>query len=414
MKEPEKCTMEMARVKKETHPLEGAGSQQNSSDQSKKRRIAMRINRRTVVQMLLLSLLMASNAVYAGTRSGEEIEQEPAAQKRSGVVYLPILFYTPETKIGGGALVNYHYRESGKERTSRPSTLMPSLIYTQKKQAVAQLITDLYWRNETYNLKSYTGYIKFPDTFYGIGHNTPEDMEENFTSRSARLEVSFQKKVRSGWHVGVQYDLIYSKLLEVEEGGLLTKGTILGSEEGTASGAGAFVNWDTRNNIFYPSSGRFYQVRASAFGRSLGSDYRFNTYNLDFRQYCPLFSSHVLAFQGYLNLMSGDPPFQLLSLLGGQEKMRGCYEGRYRDKNMMVFQMEYRIMPVWRRFGLVGFVGFGDVSDEVEHFALKDFKHAVGGGIRYKFSPEEEMNLRLDFGYGKDSSGMYITIGEAF
>jgi len=115
-----------------------------------------------------------------------------------------------------------------------------------------------------------------------------------------------------------------------------------------------------------------------------------------------------------MDIITNNPPFQLLSLFGGRERMRGYYEGRYRDKNMMVFQMEYRVMPVWWRLGLVGFLGFGDVSNTIKNFKLRDFKYSVGGGIRYLFSREEKMNLRLDFGYGKDSSGIYITIGEAF
>lgn len=121
-------------------------------------------------------------------------EQDSLRQKRCGFLALPVLFYAPETKLAGGAAINYYFREPGSESISRPSTLMPSVVYTQKKQIVTELITDLYWKNEMYNLKSYTGYAKFPNTFYGIGDNTPEDIEENYTSRIARLEVSFQKK----------------------------------------------------------------------------------------------------------------------------------------------------------------------------------------------------------------------------
>ena len=93
--------------------------------------------------------------------------------------------------------------------------------------------------------------------------------------------------------------------------------------------------------------------------------------------------------------------------------MRGYYEGRYRDKNMIVFQMEHR-MPVWWRFGMVGFLGFGDVSDTIRNFALKEFKHSIGFGIRYLLNPEEKLNIRLDYAFGKDTSGFYITWFEAF
>ena len=94
--------------------------------------------------------------------------------------------------------------------------------------------------------------------------------------------------------------------------------------------------------------------------------------------------------------------------------MRGYYRGRYRDKNMIAFQMEYRIMPVWWRLGLVGFVGVGDVAGRLDRFDLGNFKYSYGFGIRYLFMREEKLNIRLDFAYGKGSSGFYIVLREAF
>lgn len=214
-------------------------------------------------------------------------------------------------------------------------------------------------------------------------------------------------------YVGIQYMYGTSKLVEVEENGLLAQGDILGSESGAVSGAGVLMNWDTRNNIFFPSSGSFYQLSTFFVNSALGSDYDYNRYNLDLRQYFPLTSSQVLAFHGYINILTGDPPFQLMSQLAGENVMRGYYQGRYRDKDIVAFQMEYR-SPVKRRFGLVGFAGFGGVANKIRNFELKRFKQCYGFGIRFLISPDEKLNLRLDFGFGKGSSGMYLNLGEAF
>jgi len=80
---------------------------------------------------------------------------------------------------------------------------------------------------------------------------------------------------------------------------------------------------------------------------------------------------------------------------------------------MIALQMEYRI-PVWWKLGLVGFIGYGDVADELSHFKFGDFKYSGGWGIRYKISREEGTNLRLDFGFGRGTSGVYVTVNEAF
>ena len=352
--------------------------------------------------------------LFAFPCPGKTTAPDSVEHKRSGIIPLPILFYTPETKLAGGVAINYYFHASNSKITSRPSMLTPSIVYTQNKQFIIELPLDLYWRNGTYHLEGYMNYKKFPDKFYGIGNHTSEDDEENYTPKSVTFQMNLQKKVSSRLNIGVQYEFEHTKIIEVEENGLLVHGDIAGSKGGMVSGAGLLVNRDTRDNIFYPSSGSFYQLSASLFSSSLGSDYDFNRFTLDLRQYFPLFSSQVLACQGYINIITGDPPFQMLSLFGGRERMRGYFEGRYRDKNMMAFQIEYRIMPVLWRFGLVVFAGFGDVSDKMENFELRNFKYSVGGGIRYLFIREEKINVRLDFGHGKNSSGIYITIGEAF
>jgi hypothetical protein len=93
--------------------------------------------------------------------------------------------------------------------------------------------------------------------------------------------------------------------------------------------------------------------------------------------------------------------------------MRGLYEGRYRDKNVIAAQLEYRL-PMWRRFGAVAFAGLGEVAPKIGNFELKSFKHTAGLGLRYQLVPAEKINLRMDFGWSKDSSGFYVALTEAF
>jgi hypothetical protein len=93
--------------------------------------------------------------------------------------------------------------------------------------------------------------------------------------------------------------------------------------------------------------------------------------------------------------------------------MRGYYEGRYQDQDMIVLQGEYRL-PLWRRFGLVGFAGIADVACKTSAFHARDFKSSAGFGIRYLLQPEEKLNLRFDYGFGKDTSGFYVNFTEAF
>ena len=229
--------------------------------------------------------------------SDKPVDQE----KDDGIILLPVLSYMPETKIAAGALVSYFFRESGSDRHSRPSTLMPSVIFTQKKQFSSELSADLYWKNELYYLKGYISYKKFPDKFYGIGNNTKEENEENYTPLIYQLRLNFQKIMVFDSYLGLLYEIENTKMIQVEEDGLLDHGNIKGSEGGTTSGLGLSINRDTRNNVFYPSSGSQYQFSMKYFLKELGSNFIFSQYTFDIRKYYEPYNSHVFAIHSYIN-----------------------------------------------------------------------------------------------------------------
>ena len=94
--------------------------------------------------------------------------------------------------------------------------------------------------------------------------------------------------------------------------------------------------------------------------------------------------------------------------------MRGYFEGRYRDYNYLMMQLEYR-QYFWWRLGFAVFVGAGDVAPELMQFSLPDVKYSYGFGLRFLFNEEEKVNIRVDLGFGNDgNSGIYFGIEEAF
>jgi outer membrane protein assembly factor BamA len=371
------------------------------------------MSKRWSIRKTILSAVLVVVCILNSTPSAAQEVQQETEQKNTGFIYFPIIFSTPETGFAAGSAVGYYYRNPDSDPDSRPSTITPMFIYTQKKQIITSLNLDLYLKDELYRLFVNVNYLKFPDKFFGIGNDLPESNEESFTSRKSLVFIDFQRRFSPGLNLGLQYEFGHSNVIEVEDFGLLSSGSIPGSTGGTVSGAGIIINRDTRDNIFYPTSGSWNQTSARFYGSGLGSDFSYSQYSIDNRQYYQIRSDHIVASQVYVNIMTGTPPFELMSRLGGANMMRGYYQGRYSDKCMIAVQSEYR-MHLWRRLGLVGFVGFGDVSDKISNFRLNEFKTAYGFGLRFLFSPEEKINLRLDFASGKGASGMYISIQEAF
>jgi outer membrane translocation and assembly module TamA len=103
--------------------------------------------------------------------------------------------------------------------------------------------------------------------------------------------------------------------------------------------------------------------------------------------------------------------------LGSDEMMRGYYNGRYRDRNLIAGQTElrYRLSD---RIGVAGFAGTGTVFNH--SFSFNDLKPNYGGGLRYFFDVEKGLSVRMDYGFGekrpgeKRQSGLYLALGESF
>jgi len=368
--------------------------------------------RKAVVSWAFAVFLFSSCLQAAAQPSGSE-DETAKKEKTSGLAFLPVIYYTPETKWAFGAGGLYYFRLTEDKTVSRPSNVAFIAVYTQRKQTNVEMNPDFYLKKGLH-IQTKVQYSDFPDQFYGIGNGTTEDMEEPFTSKYWKLSVEALKRVRGPLNVGFQYFFDSTKLTEMKEGGLLESANTPGSTGGTVSGLGYFMTYDSRDSIFYPTVGCFHQFSAMAFGKALGSDFAFNRFYLELRRYFRFSYSQCLAFQTRCLVQTGVPPIWRMGLLGGAESMRGYYLGRYRDKNMITLQAEYRWVPVFWRVGLAAFAGIGDVAATLGDFDLGRFKYTYGLGLRFVIDPKQRLHLRVDFGFGKESSGIYFTASEAF
>ncbi|MBV6652695.1 MAG: hypothetical protein KI786_03010 [Mameliella sp.] len=62
----------------------------------------------------------------------------------------------------------------------------------------------------------------------------------------------------------------------------------------------------------------------------------------------------------------------------------------------------------------VVFAGIGNVGDKVSEFRFEQTRWTAGLGLRLLLLEEEQVHVRLDYGFAKESSGVYLTVGEAF
>ena len=357
-----------------------------------------------------LLLVIALSATVSAIAQAQESKSDTIRGRESGIYPLPILFYTPETGFAGGAAALYMYRDSLDRRAS---SITGDVIYTSKKQIIFEISGDQYFGGDKYRLLSDVLFQKYPNRYFGIGNNTSESDKEDYTAQTFALRGTFYRHILSSFNAGpmIRYETVSMK--ETDPAGRLVQGRITGSRGGTTAGIGLAANWDTRDNTFASYSGSFYQVTALFYGGAIGSDFTYNDLQFETRNFFEILPEQILAIQTAGEFIDGLPPFQNLAKFGGQNLLRGYFDGRYRDKNGIAIQAEYRV-PVWWRFGVVGFVGAAQVSDKVSRFAANRFWVAGGVGLRFAWNPKERVNIRLDYGIGNNDSGTYITVTEAF
>lgn len=366
-----------------------------------------------ILSIILIIFCFTFQPAIADDETEQSQPKEKTEKCKNRIIAAPLAYYSPETRIAYGAAGSYILRFPNCDNNTRPSSISPIFIYTQNKQFKAEVKTEFYLKNNSYRFATMFRSQNYPDKFFGIGNNTLEDDKENYTSRSTDLNFSALKKFGDSFYFGFEYTYTYWRISERESGGLLDSGLYKGSEGGTLSGIGFIASRDTRNSIYFPTQGDFFELNARFYPQFLGSDFEFSTITLNLRKYFPVFSSHVVAVQTILKAQSGTVPFTSLAQIGGQYLMRGYFQGQYRDKNLFAIQAEYRLPFLWR-FGLVGFGGIGSVAPRIDKFNIDDFKLSYGLGLRLLFDKREKIQVRFDYGFGKGSSGFYASIYEAF
>jgi outer membrane protein assembly factor BamA len=332
--------------------------------------------------------------------------QQPKPSVRTQLAGYPIAFFSNETGAAAGLASKLMLSGYSVQRVSSLTFLG---YYTTNGQYSIKLKPELYLGGENYKLSGKIHYKYANDPFFGIGNSTNIEDVVYYRSRFFYFDMSAQRRVLPNLYVGPQYNLTHNRLTGDSE--LMNSGLQTVRDEGVSSGIGIHLTYDTRDSNIYPTKGNYLELSALTYQSFLESDYQFNSYLIDLCNYRTLFGDHVLALQGVFGSIVGSPPFLLMHSL--EDTLRGFSDNRFVDKNVVSFQAEYRL-PLFWRFGAVGFVGVGQVTDSLSSFTLGGFKPSAGAGLRMTINREHRINLRIDYGRSADDSSFDINFMEYF
>lgn len=252
-------------------------------------------------------------------------------------------------------------------------------------------------------------FVSSPRDMWGVGYEAGRHNPEcAYIEKSYRLGLTYLYRVLPSTYVGATLNFNHTR------GRSFDHMEYIGEErcQYTATGIGAVLEYDTRDAAMAPQRGIYLSLRETFFAKGLGSCPRSiwrTNLTADFFQ--SLWSGAVLATDLYAEFNSEGTPWTMLARMGGSFRMRGYYEGRYTDRDMITLQVELR-QRIWRRIGCTVWAGGGNVFPSLSRFDWSKTLPNYGIGLRWEL--KKRMNVRMDYGFGKDTNGFMLNINEAF
>ncbi len=357
---------------------------------------------------------------------GRKTTRVDTVAQKSGKLHisaLPVAGYTLQTGFAGVLSSNFAFYTSEHSQANL-SSVLTSITYSQYKQIIFPIQANIWTKGNKYNIQTDWRYLKYPSLTYGLGGNTSSDSGYNIDYGYIRLHQSISRTVAKDLYIGLGYDFDYFwNIQEIDPPPGKTDFQRYGlTKNEKASGVSLHLLFDNRRNPINPANGTYFSVAYRPNFTFLGSDNNWQSLIVDTREYIrfPSSSHNVLAFWSYdwLTLGSGNPPYLLLPSTGWDaysNTARGYIQGRYRSKNMLYLESEYRFGITGN--GLLGGVvfantqTFSDPNTGQYHYLQPGW----GGGIRISLNKFSRTNLCVDYGWGlHGSGGFFVNLGEVF
>lgn len=366
----------------------------------------------------LLAMVVPAGSAIADTTQ-EEIETTTDLVSDLGQaterIIVPVPLSSPQ--LGGGLAlgVAWFYTPEG---SGRPWTTGAGALKTSNGTWAVAGFQQMALDNDLYRIDALGGVGRINSKFYGIGDAVSTDRPyADMSQRATYLRLGASARVATGFYAGARLKYVDETITltppaDMERALDITEPLV----ETRTIALGPILAFDTTRESFARTSG----VLVSAewlFSRSLreDDDYDFAKANLTANEYLSLGSGtgSVLALRQSLCLASRSTRFSDLCQFGSNSNLRGYEAGEYRDRVTWSAQAEWR-RHLAGKFGMVAFAGVGGVAGDLGSLADGPLLPSAGVGLRYLVARENGVNLRFDVAWGRHSSGIYVSIGEAF
>jgi len=334
--------------------------------------------------------------------------------------------YTPETSVMLTVGGLYTFKMKPDDKLLSRSTIPFSIGYSTNGSLNVSVRANIYGLSDKLRIGAEWWHKNMPDNYWGVGYenglNVPEsDSTTAYHRNWLQLKFKVAYNIFSSFFLGLNYD--FNRTLASEVNPVMAVDTfyLLHPSKVVNSGFGLVLRYDTRDFPENAYKGILFELAGTGYGRHWEQTNKFQVIELDYRQYQTIVrKGSTLAWQVKSRYSHGDVPWTDMSMIGTPFDLRGYRWGQYRDYSSLFFLAEYRYMfgrkkpnsrgDMYGPFGFVVWGGYGSITENYGEF--NDWLPNVGFGLRIEIV--KRMNLRIDYGIGKNTNAFYFSFNEAF
>jgi hypothetical protein len=333
-------------------------------------------------------------------------EKEKKQNFKMNYVFTP--HYSSKYKLGLGAIANGVYSTNLKDSLLPLSNVSLSGSITTTGSYFLSIGGNNFFKGGSQRLNYELFFASLPTNFWGLGYyNAMKDANKSsYTLKNLEGHVEYTFEVLRNFYLGPHIGYTHIK------GSNFSNSNLINGKHNIANyfNYGAVLNYDSRDFVYNPESGIY--ALAKQLNYVYNSSKPFFSTILQFNFYKSLGKGTIFASDVYSQFKYGDVPWLMLSSFDGINRMRGYYQGRFLDNNILTTQIEIR-QHIWNVIGVVGWVGCGNIWGEYSNFGWNKTLPNFGLGIRIRVNGG--VNMRLDWGCGKNmQNGFVFSINEAF
>lgn len=251
------------------------------------------------------------------------------------------------------------------------------------------------------------GYHNYPqEVFWGLGPNTDRESRTNYLYEDVDITATLSARIASRIHAGLS-----AGFLKINTGPGRDRQFPSVPEPQQASPrythTGAFLNYDSLDEPADPHNGGKYSFQFTNYAPGL------QRYEVDLRRFLPLTASDRIGLRMNTSFTRSfsQVPFFMLPTVGGIDTVRGFDQYRFRDRNALVMNAEYR-RPLGGFLDVVAFADAGRVFARARNLGLQGLRPSAGIGARVKFG--SRVFFGIDLGFSREGAKLWFRSDQAF